>query len=85
MVSGKPSTRMARQMEHVSTTRLLFYVYTHRRVGVRSAWQTGIWVLYSRYRRMSCTIGVRTVLQLLVVALIHNPEYEGNGCFGTIF
>jgi hypothetical protein len=19
------------------------------------------------------------------VALIHNPEYEGNGCFGTIF
>jgi hypothetical protein len=32
---------------------------------------------------MSCTIGVRTVLQSLVVALIHNPEYEGNGCFGT--
>jgi hypothetical protein len=29
---------------------------------------------------MSCTIGVRTVLQSLVVALIHNPEYEGNGC-----
>jgi hypothetical protein len=23
---------------------------------------------------------VRTVLQSLVVALIHNPEYEGNGC-----
>jgi hypothetical protein len=34
---------------------------------------------------MSCTIGVRTVLQSLVVALIHNPEYEGNGCFGMIF
>jgi hypothetical protein len=32
------------------------------------------------YRRMSCTIGVRTVLQSLVVAPIHNPEYEGNGC-----
>jgi hypothetical protein len=32
---------------------------------------------------MSCTIGVRTVLQSLVVALIHNPEYDGNGCFGT--
>jgi hypothetical protein len=28
---------------------------------------------------------VRTVLQSLVVALIHNPEYEGNGCFGMIF
>jgi hypothetical protein len=27
----------------------------------------------------------RTVLQPLVVVLIHNPEYEGNGCFGTIF
>jgi hypothetical protein len=34
---------------------------------------------------MSYIIGVRTVLQSLVVALIHNPEYEGNGCFGTIF
>jgi hypothetical protein len=34
---------------------------------------------------MSCTIGVRTVLQLLVVALIHNPEYERNGCFGKNF
>jgi hypothetical protein len=29
---------------------------------------------------MSCTSDVRTVLQSLVVALIHNPEYEGNGC-----
>jgi hypothetical protein len=26
------------------------------------------------------TLGVRTVLQSLVVAPIHNPEYEGNGC-----
>jgi hypothetical protein len=34
---------------------------------------------------MSRTIGVRTVLQSLVVALIHNPKNEGNGCFGTIF
>jgi hypothetical protein len=40
-------------------------------------------VMLSRYRHMSCTIGVRTILQSLVVALIHNPEYEGNGCFGT--
>jgi hypothetical protein len=30
-------------------------------------------------------IGVRTVLQSLVVALVHNLEYEGNGCFGMIF
>jgi hypothetical protein len=29
---------------------------------------------------MSCTLDVRMVLQLLVVALIHDPEYEGNGC-----
>jgi hypothetical protein len=28
----------------------------------------------------SCTLDVRTVLQSLVVALIHAPEYEGNGC-----
>jgi hypothetical protein len=28
---------------------------------------------------------VRTVLQSLMVALIHNPEYEGKCCFGTIF
>jgi hypothetical protein len=36
-------------------------------------------------RTYVCTPSVRTVLQSLVVALIHNPEYEGNGCFGTIF
>jgi hypothetical protein len=42
MVSGKPSNQLARQLDSSPTTRILFYVYTHRRVGVRSAEQTGI-------------------------------------------
>jgi hypothetical protein len=46
MVSGKPSNQSARQVDIPPTTRSLFYVHTHRRVGVRSARQTGIRVLY---------------------------------------
>jgi hypothetical protein len=42
MVSGKPSNQSAQEVDSSPTTRLLFYVYTHRRVGVRSAKQTGI-------------------------------------------
>jgi hypothetical protein len=42
MVSGKPSNQSAWQVDLSPTTRLLFYVYTHRRVGVRSAEQMGI-------------------------------------------
>jgi hypothetical protein len=42
MVSGKPSNQLARQVDSSPTTRHLFYVYTHRRVGVRSADQTQI-------------------------------------------
>jgi hypothetical protein len=42
MVSGKPSNQSALEVDSSSTTRLLFYVYTHRRVGVCSAEQTGI-------------------------------------------
>jgi hypothetical protein len=30
MVSGKPSNQLARQVDSSPTTRLLFYVYTHR-------------------------------------------------------
>jgi hypothetical protein len=42
MVSGKPSNQSARQVDSSPTTRLLFYVYTHRRVGVHSTEQMGI-------------------------------------------
>jgi hypothetical protein len=31
-------------------------------------------------RSYSGTVDVHMVLQSLVVALIHDPEYEGNGC-----
>jgi hypothetical protein len=54
--------------------------------------RTDVWeyVLHSRQEynhvvALQTTIGVRTVLQSLVVALVHNPEYEGNCCFRTIF
>jgi hypothetical protein len=42
MVSGKPCNQLARQVDIPPTTRSLFYVHTHQRVGVRSARQTGI-------------------------------------------
>jgi hypothetical protein len=42
MVSGKPSNQSAQKVDSSPTTQLLFYVYTHRRVGVRSAEQMGI-------------------------------------------
>jgi hypothetical protein len=85
MVSGKPSTRMARQMD-TSPPLDFYFMFT----------RTDVWeyVLQGRQEYGFCSratdvcpahIGVRTVLQSLVVALIHNPEYEGNGCFGTIF
>jgi hypothetical protein len=41
MVSGKPSNQSARQVDIRPTTRNLVFL-THRRVGVRSARQTGI-------------------------------------------
>jgi hypothetical protein len=43
LVSGKPSNQSAREVDSSPTTRLLFYVCTHQRVGVHSAEQTGIW------------------------------------------
>jgi hypothetical protein len=42
MVSGKPSNQSAWQVDSSPTTRILFYIYTHRRVGVCSAEQMGI-------------------------------------------
>jgi hypothetical protein len=41
-VSGKPSNQSARKVDSSPTTRLLLFIYTHRRVGVCSAEQTGI-------------------------------------------
>jgi hypothetical protein len=40
----------------------------------------GSTVIQSRCRRTSCTLDVRMVLQSFVVVLIHDPEYERNGC-----
>jgi hypothetical protein len=42
MVSGKPSNQSAREVDSSPTTRLLLFIYMHRRVGIRSAEQTGI-------------------------------------------
>jgi hypothetical protein len=36
MVSGKPSNQSAQEVDSSPTIRLLLYIYTHRRVGVRS-------------------------------------------------
>jgi hypothetical protein len=80
MVSGKPNTRLARQMDALPP--LDFYFMFTR---------TDVWeyVLYGRQEYGFCSRAtdvcparsdVRTVLQSLVVALIHNPEYEENGC-----
>jgi hypothetical protein len=42
MVSGKPSNQSTREADSSPTTRLLLFIYTHRRVGVCSAEQMGI-------------------------------------------
>jgi hypothetical protein len=43
MVSGKPSNQSAWQVDSSPTTRLVIYVYTHRRVGIHVAEQLGVW------------------------------------------
>jgi hypothetical protein len=59
--------------------RLVSIAHTHQRVGIHSVQRTGV-------RSCSRAVEVRPahdvcmVLQSLVVALIHNPEYDGNGC-----
>jgi hypothetical protein len=40
----------------------------------------GSTVIQSCCRRTSYTLDVRMIMQSLVVALIHDSEYEGNGC-----
>jgi hypothetical protein len=58
---------------------LVSVAHTNRRVGIRSVQQTGV-RSYSRAVKVRPAHDVRMVLQSLVVALIHNPEYDGNGC-----
>jgi hypothetical protein len=75
MVSGKPSNRSARQVDIPPTTRILVLLVTQFDVwkyvlqgqpGVRFVVALQPYVLH--------TLGVRMVLQSLVVALIHNPK-----------
>jgi hypothetical protein len=57
---------------------LVSVAHTHQRVGIRSIQRTGV-QSYSRVVEVRPPQGVRMVLQSLVVALIHNPEYDRNG------
>jgi hypothetical protein len=80
MVRGKPTNRLARQVDlphhsnygfchtHAPTCENMFCI------------QDKSMVIQSCCRRTSCTLDVHMVPQSLVVALIHAPEYEGNGC-----
>jgi hypothetical protein len=58
---------------------LVSVAHMHRRVGICSVQRMGV-RSYSRAVEVSPTHDMRIVLQSLVVALIHNPEYDGNGC-----
>jgi hypothetical protein len=61
---------------------LVFVAHTHRRVGIRSVQRMGVRSC-SRAVAVRPAHDVRMVVQSLVVALIHNPKYEGNGCSGS--
>jgi hypothetical protein len=58
---------------------LVSVAHTHRRVGICSVQRTGV-RSYSRAVEVRPAQDVRMVLQSLVVALIHNPKYDGNDC-----
>jgi hypothetical protein len=58
---------------------LVFVVHTHRYVGIRSVQRMKV-RSYSHAVEVYPAHDVRMVPQSLVVALIHNPEYDGNGC-----
>jgi hypothetical protein len=58
---------------------LVSIAHMHRRVGIHSVQRMGV-RSYSRSVEVRPAHDVRMVLQSLVVALIHNPEYDGNGC-----
>jgi hypothetical protein len=80
MVRGKPITRFARRMDLSPPLDILIFVAnTHRHVGIRSVQRTGV-QSYSHAVEVRPAHDMRIVLRLLVVALIHNPEYDGNGC-----
>jgi hypothetical protein len=58
---------------------LISIAHTHQRVGIRFVQRTGV-RSYSHAVEVRPAHDVHMVLQSLVVALIHNPEYDGNGC-----
>jgi hypothetical protein len=58
---------------------LVSVAHMHRRVGIHSVQWTGV-RSYSRVVEVRPAHDVCMVLQSLVVALIHNLEYDGNGC-----
>jgi hypothetical protein len=72
MVSGKPSNRSARGVDIPPTTRILVFHMTHMREYIpHSRQEYGHVVTLQTY---VMHIGVRMVLQSLVVALIHESE-----------
>jgi hypothetical protein len=80
MVRGKPITLFARRMDLSPPLDILVSLaHTHRHVGIRSVQRMGV-RSYSRAVEVRPAHDVRMVLQSLVVALIHNPEHDGNGC-----
>jgi hypothetical protein len=80
MVRGKTIIRFARRMDLSPPLDILVSVaHTNRRVGICSVQRTGV-RSYSRAVEVRPAHDVRMVLQSRVVALIHNPEYDGNGC-----
>jgi hypothetical protein len=58
---------------------LVSVAHMHQRVGICCIQRMGV-LSYNRAVEVRPAHDVRMVLQSLVVALIHNPEYDGNGC-----
>jgi hypothetical protein len=80
MVCGKPSAWLARQVD-ISHHSIFFILCSHAPMcGSKFCIADRSTVIQSRCRCMSCILDVRMVLQPLMVVLIQDPEYEGNGC-----
>jgi hypothetical protein len=69
MVSGKPSSQLARGVDIPPTTRLASSGYLCSIGEIRVARVTRNTGFLVAYRRMSCTLEVRMILQSLVVDL----------------
>jgi hypothetical protein len=75
MVSGKPSNQSARHVDIPPTTRILVLLVTRFDVWEYVLQgQPGVRVVVALQPYVLHTLGVRMVLQSLVVALIHDPE-----------